>query len=463
MRLLHRGGRYVAALDLGFCKFGDALCFAMAPAMASLTSITHLDLSDNYIGGAGIKIIASGLKNMTSLTHLDLSRNEFGTNGFLDVVSAMKVLNSLTYLELAANKIQKLGCLALVAALDSLQGLQHLGLNYNNFGDAGVSALISALPTLTNLSELNLMGTGFKKIAFKALKSVLPALVSLKQLTLDYCHAGFPELTTIMFALESFGHLEIHAEGNIFQNAGHSYSMTASLMSSTSLFSLVLNSVELNDDRCRALAPTFAAPKSLKELTLRNVCNDSDVEYRELTNMLATSKTLKKLSLIQNTMLDLAALLAVSKLTSLTHLNLCGNRIDAQGCRTLAIVLAELISLEELDLDHNYIDNEGCRVLAPALASMRSLKSLYLAGNAHDVDSFHIIIVAAQSITSMEVLMMGDHQMSKETCRALMPVVASVQCFWMFGRHGGFQGHGCQVCKHEFDHQANLEKKSSSE
>jgi Leucine-rich repeat (LRR) protein len=348
-----------------------------------------------------------------------------------------------------------MGCLTLAAALNSIPDLKYLDLNYNNFGDVGVSALISAMPPQVNLIVLNLQGTGFANKACEALKNVLSALVSLQCLKLDFCWVGFPDLTTIMIALESLTHVDIISFGNRRQNTDDMHTLAASLLNLTSLHDLSLCFVELDDDRCLALAPAFATLKSLKRLTLHGV-NENEVDgYHGLANILSKLELLERLNMSSNKMHDFTVLApSMSKMTLLTHLDLRDNCIDAHGCRVLAHVLSGLRNLEYLDLRSNKIDNEGCRVLAPVLTSMKSLRNLDLNDNQYDVDACYVIIAALQSHQPFWRLHMKNRvnplDIRKEACREFAVVLNQI-LFWTIGDHVGHNRSGCELCKHEFD------------
>lgn len=131
-----------------FCK---AFCHD-----SSLNSLTHLDLSDNFLGGMGLPtLLNSPLIN--SLTHLDLSSNSLGREG-VDIIAQSSSLRFLTELSLAGNGLDDVA-VGRLAASKSHGRLKEINLSYNKITSEGIE-LMAQSPWLENLQRLYLSNGG---------------------------------------------------------------------------------------------------------------------------------------------------------------------------------------------------------------------------------------------------------------------------------------------------------------
>lgn len=140
------------------------------------TSITDLDLSDNFVGVNGAKALVSALRMASfedapaPLLRLGLANARLSLQGatVLGDCLAGGHLQGLEVLDLATNAIQDSGAAAVAKAIAHLPNLRSLDLGYNNLSDAADFALRSHCMTSSGASEankllaleINMMGNG---------------------------------------------------------------------------------------------------------------------------------------------------------------------------------------------------------------------------------------------------------------------------------------------------------------
>lgn len=154
---------------LSMKNLGDSGAAALAPAIASNTTVTQLDLSCNSIATSGSVALAGALSANAVLRALDLSANAVGDDGAVALAGAiakntMGVVRNIlsahtpactcstelhgslrqTALDLHANSIGDKGAVALAEALGSNTTLKVLDLRANYIADVGAQALIKA-------------------------------------------------------------------------------------------------------------------------------------------------------------------------------------------------------------------------------------------------------------------------------------------------------------------------------
>lgn len=90
--------------------------------MQANQSLTHLDLSANFLSDDGTQGIASALHHNNTLTSLDLSRNDITPAGMPYLQNALLDNSTLAVLDLRVNDMRKRGAKAL---LDTLKSKEH--------------------------------------------------------------------------------------------------------------------------------------------------------------------------------------------------------------------------------------------------------------------------------------------------------------------------------------------------
>ncbi|XP_072560254.1 NACHT, LRR and PYD domains-containing protein 6-like isoform X2 [Paramormyrops kingsleyae] len=337
---------------LNSCKLTDGCCEALASALRSNSSpLRELDLSDNYLGNSGLKLLFAGLEdpsckleklklgtydlseescevlasalrsNSSPLRELDLSNNMLFDSGVI-LLSAGLVDPSckLEKLKVGSCNLTEECCEALASALRSNSSpLRELDLSDNDLQDSGVELLSAGLGySHCKLGMLRLLGCRVTEEGCSSLASALRSNPShLRELDLSYNHPGDSGVKLLSAVLGD---------------------------PSCKLEKLKVGSCELTEECCEALALALRSNSSpLRELDVSdNDLQDSGVKL-------------------------LSAGLGDSH-CKLEILRLSGCRITEEGCCSLASALRSNPShLRELDLSFNHLGDSGVKLLSALL------------------------------------------------------------------------------------------------
>jgi hypothetical protein len=166
----------VQTLDLSHNKLGAAGAAALAAALPQMVSLRNLNVAANETGPVGAALVATAL----SLTHmapreLKLSSNAVGHDADA-LCHALARMTSLETLNISNNNLGPKGAAALAHALTRLSALNVLDVQCNNLGPLGIATLAPALLSLTQISSLRFAGNDAGQLGADAMAIIKPQL-----------------------------------------------------------------------------------------------------------------------------------------------------------------------------------------------------------------------------------------------------------------------------------------------
>ena len=343
------------ALLLGCDTIDDKRIALLSKTLSVNTALTHLNLSNNYIGDSGATSLFQVLSVNTTLTHLNLSNNNIGDSGSPSLFLVLSVNTTLTHLNLSNNGIGDSGAASLSGALSDNVTLTHLNLSSNGICASGAASLSQALSVNTTLTHLNLKWNVVGASGAASLSEALSVNTTLTHLNLVWNVVG----------------------------ASGAASLSRALSANTSLAHLNLNCNQIGDSGAISLSQALSVNTSLTYLNL-GFNNIFDSGAASLSKALSVNTTLTYLYLKWNLVGDSGATSlsqALSVNSSLTDLNLCGNEIRDSGAASLSQGLSVNVKLTDLNLGCNQIGNSGAASLSQALSVNTTLTLLNLDGN----------------------------------------------------------------------------------
>ena len=142
-------------------------------AMAQLTELRQLDLSDSWFSQGCAALLAPAVSQLAQLERLALGNHkEIGRAGdtFADaLVSSIVQLRKLRELRAIGNAISLQAFMQLLQSGSQLHNLHRMDVNSNRFADLDAKALVAALPALSALTRLDM---GYCSIASDKLRAI---------------------------------------------------------------------------------------------------------------------------------------------------------------------------------------------------------------------------------------------------------------------------------------------------
>ncbi|XP_062313809.1 ribonuclease inhibitor-like [Osmerus eperlanus] len=219
---------------LSGCHITEEGCASLSSALKSTSFLRQLDLNNNDLKDAGMKLLSAGLGNpLCKLETLRLSGCHITEEGCASLSSALKSTSFLRQLDLNNNdlkdagmkllsaglgnplcKLETLrlsgchiteeGCASLSSVLNSTSFLRQLELSNNDLKDAGMKLLSAGLGNpLCKLDTLRMSGCLVTEEGCASLASALRSNpFHLRELDLSYNHPGEKGLKLLSAGLE---------------------------------------------------------------------------------------------------------------------------------------------------------------------------------------------------------------------------------------------------------------------
>ncbi|XP_064157080.1 NACHT, LRR and PYD domains-containing protein 3-like isoform X7 [Anguilla rostrata] len=336
---------------LNSCDLTEESCDIVASALQSSNSpLRDLDLSYNYLGDSGVKLLCAGLISPNcKLQRLGLNSCDLTEESCNIVASALQSSNStLRDLDLSYNNLRDSGVKLLCAGLMSPNcKLQTLGLNSCDLTEESCDIVASALQSSNStLRDLDLSCNNLGDSGVKLLcAGLMSPNCKLQRLGLNNCNLTEKSCDIVASAFQSsnspLGDLDLSC--NNLGDSGVKL-LCAGLMSpNCKLQRLGLGWCNLTESCCDVLASVLRSPHSeLRDLELR----DNELQDSGVTALSAGLE---------------------DPHCKLQRLGLSGCRVTQRGCDSLASALCSNPShLRELDLRYNHPGDSGVRALSAA-------------------------------------------------------------------------------------------------
>jgi Ran GTPase-activating protein (RanGAP) involved in mRNA processing and transport len=308
-------------------KRSMSLSFSLPPLSATALCLRGIDLSRPEDIDA-IEAIAAFMHD--GLTSIDLNGCALGPDGFALLAPAIARLPGLLHIDIGDNNLGVDEVAPMLAALPH-KSMQSLKIGHNNIVFDEVTRLMPYLRNMRNLKILDISEFNLGEVYIKPAKDLPGALKLLTQLTtLDLSLTLLDAVTMAALApVLPASLMTLYLKDNILDCEG-AIVLAPDLARLTSLRVLSLSGNGINTVGITALAPSLARLTALRRLDLsRNVINDDGMAV--LAPALARLTQLKDLDLSSNEIGDIGAALCAPcaiAATELLLINVSCNQIS---------------------------------------------------------------------------------------------------------------------------------------
>ena len=271
---------FLECLDISDCKLSDLQIAAVVLALSKTSTLKDLNLSYNIITTDDTaRKIASVIVNNLSLKKINLSNCNLQESGIIIIAEALANITSLISIDMSENSITDNNMQSVAAFIGENLLLEELNLGhcyqYNTDlsftrSKKGVKDILMTLTMLTSLKYLDLHSSYINEIASELLPVVIANNKSLSHLDLTDCKLPYMKLIAIAKKLQSTYTLKfLSLSSNVIVNDA-AYEIALAVSNNFVLEYLALSDCELEERGFRDITESLLNISSLKHLDLSN-------------------------------------------------------------------------------------------------------------------------------------------------------------------------------------------------
>ncbi|GAX79319.1 hypothetical protein CEUSTIGMA_g6760.t1 [Chlamydomonas eustigma] len=378
-------------------------CPHLRQCLISLPQLHDLVLSNNGLDAKDLETLEPAWNHLPALQSLDLGGNELFCNAACSLAIALRSLTTLTFLSLSKNYLfydyedELSDFQMLSSALSGLSLLRTLDMSFLKiFAPFGCAAFSTALNNLTALSHLNL---NYVHLDFNSSVHSFPGFLSgpsgLQHLSMAYFSSDEINAEGFAFTLRTLTGLRYLDLSNSSRLCAlfESQHFFSSLQALTRLEVLNLSAVKIQCEHANLLVSNFYPALEGMQFSLRSL----DVSGHPLLEWNSATEFSNALTCLKHTLQHLT-------------LMACLQNLPLECIVMIATALSGLERLQSIDLSDNSISASSMGVLGPSLGCLTTLKSLNLSSNRDllSEDGASHISAALIKLTGLTYLGMRD-------------------------------------------------------
>ncbi|XP_064316166.1 leucine-rich repeat-containing protein 74A [Phalacrocorax carbo] len=231
----------------------------------------YMNLNHHGLGPKGVKAIAIALVSNATITHLELEDNCILAEGAICIAEMLRENSSLQELNISNNHLDTAGAEALASLLlDNMSYLRALRLSGNNFGEETALFFAEALMGNYQVKELDLSHNEFCEKGGQLLGQMLDSNTTLEILDLSWNHLRRKGTVALAAGLKGNGALKIlNLSWNGIGNEG-ALALGEALKVNNVLVHLDISNNQINNEGAKKLCGGLEVNGKLKILKMAN-------------------------------------------------------------------------------------------------------------------------------------------------------------------------------------------------
>ncbi|XP_008503463.1 leucine-rich repeat-containing protein 74A [Calypte anna] len=231
----------------------------------------YINLNHHGLGPKGVKAIAIALVSNTTITHLELEDNCILAEGAICIAEMLQENSSLQELNMSNNHLDTAGAKAIASfLLDNISYLHALKLSGNNFGEETAPYFAEALTANYQVKELDLSHNEFSEKGGQLLGQMLASNTTLEILDLSWNHLRRKGAEALGRGLRGNGALQmLNLSWNAIGNEG-AMALGDALKVNNVLVHLDISNNQISDEGVKKLCRGLDVNGKLKILKMSN-------------------------------------------------------------------------------------------------------------------------------------------------------------------------------------------------
>ena len=431
-------------LNFSSCKLQSTVCQLIFQAVAKITSLVHLDLSNNLFTDFVIDSFASVIQQNVSLEYLNISGCCDKAKNFEKVTHSLVTLESLTHLDLSCNVINITSAENIAIIITTNAYLHYFNLSKCEFRIFAYLKVICALQNSHYVKYLDLKFTAVDHEEANEIAAVVSINPFLKNVDLSNCNLSEQGVEIILSSLKnhtSLKHFNIssnritnHVVNDIVDVIDSNTQLTHLNISDTdiqeygllkifkaaqrinTLKCIELGNCAISDRAAKDIADAISVNCMMEELVFTNN-GFRETGIAILFDVLREVHTLKYLTMAYNIVISNIT----TKVTEVVYNN-CIAYFDLSGCdlqknyscsSILNTLSLQAPNLQHIDLSHNNLSGTA-ETMAQLISVSYYLQHVNLANTLMQDEEVMMIIKAMQNINSLHCVDLTSYSINDE-------------------------------------------------
>ena len=343
-------------------------------SLVTLNSLTHLDLSCNVITITSAEDITTIIANNTFLEDLNLSKCEVRKSAFLKILSALQSNQYLKYLYFISNSVGYEEAIWIAMVFTNKHFLENVDLSNCNLPEKEMIIILSSLKNHTSLKHFDISSN---TITNDVVNDIVDVIDSNTQLT----HLNISDTN-----IQEYGILKIFK----------------AVQRINTLKSIKLCDCTISDQAAKDIANALSMNCMVEELVFAN--NDfHKAGIALIFDVLKTNGMLKYLTIASNTTISYIATKVTEVISSncITYFDLSNCHLQKSSCLSiLDTLILQAPNLQHIDLSHNNLSGTA-ETIAQLISASYYLQHVNLANTLMQDEEVMMIVKAMQNITSL--------------------------------------------------------------
>ena len=349
-------------------------------SLVTLKSLTHLDLSCNVTNMTSAENIAIIISNNAFLEYSNLSRCEFHKSAFLKILSALRNKQDLNYFNFVSQSVDYEEATGIAMVFSNNLFLENIDLSNCNLTGQGVERILSSLRNHTSLKHFDISFNTITNHAVNEIVNVIDSNTQLTHLNISYCDIQEHGVLRIFKAVQRINTLKC----------------------------IKMCKYTISHKAAQAIADAISVNCMIEELVfVDNIFHETGIAL--IFDVIEKAHTLKCLTMSSNHIYNTNSIIIRESI--ITNVVLSSNHIaylDLSNCHleesTCSSILNTLIFqapiLQHIDLSHNNLSGTA-ETIAQLISVSYYLQHVNLANTLMQDEEVMMIIKAMQNINSL--------------------------------------------------------------
>ena len=448
-------------LNFSNCKLQSIGCQQLLQAMAKITVLRHVNLSNNLLTGVEVDSFALMIHQNIDLEYLSISGCCDEPKDFEKITGSLVTLKSLNFLDLSSNVINIISADNIGTIITNNGFLEDFDLSKCEFRKSAFLKIIIALQNIHYLKCLYLNSYSVGHEEATGISMIISNSPFLENVDLSNCNLTEKELKTILSSLRnhtSLKHFDIscntitnHVANEIVDVIDSDTQLTYLNISDTDvqeygilkIFKAVqrintlkcinMSKCTISDKAAQAIADAISVNCMMEELVFTN--NDFyETGFAMISGVLREAHTLKCLTIASNNIIGniTTKITEVISNNHITYFDLSNCDLQKSSCSSvLNSLILQAPNLQHFDLHCNNL-NGTAETIAQLISVSYYLQYINLAKTLMQDEEVMIIVKAMQNINSLRHVDLTSYSIDDELALELQNTIDKNGAFIYF-------------------------------